>query len=325
MEQRIIAAAKRIGSAVNPTPLLEFSELNERASGRVLLKPENLQRTGSFKIRGAYNAIACLSEEERRNGILAFSSGNHAQGVALAARSFGVASTIVMPEDAPETKMSAVKRLGAEVITYDRYTENREAITQALADERGCPVIPSYDYLDVIAGQGTIGLEVLSDPLLADGPPDQMLVCCGGGGLVAGISVAIHASVPDVRMYAVEPSVADDTARSIAAGERLANDPQTRSVCDAILTPTPGALTFPINMKHLSGVLTVSDEEALYAVGYAMRRLHLVVEPGGAVALAAAMFGKLPTENKTTVLVLSGGNLSDEMRKKALAFFDRSE
>ncbi|MEL7296869.1 MAG: threonine/serine dehydratase [Pseudomonadota bacterium] len=317
--QRIHLAEKRLRSVINPTPLLEFETLNQRVGGRVLLKPENLQRAGSFKIRGAYNAIAALPEANRERGVIAWSSGNHAQGVALAAALFDISATIVMPSDAPELKRAAVVALGAEIVAYDRYSEDREAIAKALARERQCPLIPSYDHWDVIAGQGSIGLEIMRDPAFCSSAPDQVFVCCGGGGLAAGIATAVHDIAPQVSVYAVEPDAADDTRRSFEAGERLSNPPATESICDALLTPTPGRLTFPVNQRELSGVLTVSDEAALRAVGYAATELRLIVEPGGAVALAALLGNADLCANKTTVVTLSGGNIDSALLAKAIA------
>lgn len=315
----IFAAAKRLDGVINRTPLIESAELNARVGGRVLLKPENLQRMGSFKIRGAYNALSQLDPDACRHGVVAWSSGNHAQGVALAARLLGVSAHIVMPKDAPDGKIEAVRELGADIVFYDRYSEDREAIAIALASELDAPLIPSYDHPAVIAGQGTVGLEMLADPALDSASPDQILVCCGGGGLCAGIATALATLAPAARIYAVEPDVADDTARSLAAGKRVSNPPTTQSVCDALLTPTPGVLTFPINAALLAGVLTVSDEEALAAVAFARRSLRLIVEPGGAVALAALLHGKINGKGKTTVLTLSGGNISDALLAQALA------
>ena len=322
--EHIRDAARRLAGVINATPLIESAELNARIGGRVLMKPENLQRMGSFKIRGAYNALATLADDTRRRGVVAWSSGNHAQGVALAAKLFGVSAHIVMPSDAPAGKIAAVRGLGAEIVFYDRYGEDREAIARALAERLDAPLIPSYDDPAVISGQGTIGLELLSDPALAGESPDQVLVCCGGGGLCAGISTAVAALSPGTKMYAVEPVVANDTARSLAAGERLANPPATQSVCDALLTPMPGRLTFPINAAHLSGVLTVSDDEALATVGFARRELRLILEPGGAVALAALLHGKLDGAGRTSVVTLSGGNIADDMLARAVALWDAS-
>ncbi|MEN7343365.1 MAG: threonine/serine dehydratase [Pseudomonadota bacterium] len=312
-------AAMRLDGVINRTPLLESQALNELVGGRVLLKPENLQRSGSFKIRGAYNAIASLPSSTKN--VVAWSSGNHAQGVAMAAKLTGKQAEIVMPHDTPENKSRAVEALGGRIIGYDRYTEDREAIAFDRAASLDCPVIPSYDLWPVVAGQGTTGLEIMSDPLLNGRPPDNVLVCCGGGGLTAGIALAVHAESSTTKVFAVEPKAADDTARSFAAGSRLANDPATRSVCDALLTPKPGALTFPINQRHLSDVLTVTDDQALRAMGYAHEILHLVLEPGGAVALAAVLAHAVELSNKTTVAVLSGGNVGDAMLAKGIAAF----
>lgn len=321
--QEIVNASERLIGVIQHTPLLEFHALNEIAGGRVLLKPENLQRTGSFKIRGAYNALARCEREKIANGVVAWSSGNHAQGVALAAKLHGVRAMIVMPEDAPAGKIAATRVLGAEIIFYDRYAQDREQIARQIMLEHGLLLVPSYDDVGVISGQGTIGLEIIGDPLLQGQAPDQVLVCCGGGGLTAGIATAIKQHAGQTQIYAIEPEVADDTRRSFIAGERLANAAQTRSVCDALLTPMPGELTFPINQRLLSDVLCVSDEEALAAVAFAHDQLHLVLEPGGAVALASVMSKKLATEGKTSVAVLSGGNLDIDLLARANDAYER--
>jgi threonine dehydratase len=227
-----------------------------------------------------------------------------------------------MPADAPEAKRVGTERLGARIVAYDRYSEDREAIAQTLAHSLGAPLIPSYDHPAVIAGQGTIGLELIEDQGLAGSPPDQVLVCCGGGGLTAGIGSVLARHWPGTRLYAVEPELADDTRQSIRAGSRRAIPGDTRSVCDALLTPTPGALTFPINQRLLAGVLCVSDDEALWTVGFARRRCRLVLEPGGAVALAAALTGKIDCAGRTTVAILSGGNIADDMLLRACAIYD---
>lgn len=307
----IEAAADRIAGVAVQTPLLESPALNERVGGRVLLKPECLQRTGSFKIRGAYNRLAQIAPEARARGVVAWSSGNHAQGVAEAARLLGMQATIVMPEDTPRRKLDATRRLGAEVRLYDRYREDREAIGRAIAEERGATLVPSYDDYAVIAGQGTAGLEICRQALALGAQPDRVLVCCGGGGLSAGIALAAEALAPEAEIWAVEPAAFDDTARSLASGRRESVDPEARSVCDALLTPSPGRLTFPVLQRRLAGALTVTDRQAVDAMRYAFEELHLVLEPGGAVALAALLTGEAEAAG-TSVVVLSGGNVAAE-------------
>lgn len=318
----IEAAKARLSGVANVTPLIHHAALDAKADGTVLLKAENLQRMGSFKLRGAYNTLANMAPKLRERGVVAWSSGNHAQGVALAAQLFGVSAHIVMPEDTPAGKTAAVKALGAHIVTYDRYREDREAIARELAESLGAPVVPSYDHRDVIAGQGTVGLEAAAQLQDAGLVPDQALICCGGGGLAAGTSTALRARFAEVRCFAVEPERADDTARSFEAGQRVANAPNTRSICDALLSPEPGALTFPINQRLLSGVLTVTEDAVRYAVGFAYRELRLVLEPGGAVALAAVLTGAVDTKDKVTLAVLSGGNIEDTMLAACLAHYD---
>ena len=309
----IKAAEQRLAGIATRTPLLEFPVLNERVGCRVLLKAENLQRTGSFKFRGAWNCLSAQAERVRANGVVAWSSGNHAQGVALAARELGVAATIVMPKDAPQTKIARTRALGAEVVLYDRYTESREEIGRAIASEGGAVIVQPFDEPLVIAGQGTIGLEIVEQCEAHGVQPDVALICCGGGGLSSGASIALHQHWPDLSIHTVEPAGFDDTARSLAAGQRLGNEPGLRSVCDALLGPTPGAVTFPILREHVSSGLVVTDEEALAAVRFAFNELKLVVEPGGAVALAAVLAQKIDTRDKTVVAVLSGGNLDQTL------------
>ncbi len=305
----IEVAAARIAGVALQTPLLESPALNERAGGRVLLKPECLQRTGSFKIRGAYNRLAQIPEEARPRGVVAWSSGNHAQGVAEAARLLGMRATIVMPDDAPRRKAEATRRLGAEIRFYDRYREDREAIGRAIAEEHGATLVPSYDDYAVIAGQGTVGFEICRQARALGAVPDRILVCCGGGGLSAGIALAAESLAPTAEIWAVEPAAFDDTARSFASGRRESVSPEARSVCDALLTPSPGRLTLPVLQRRLAGVLTVTDDEAVGAMRHAFEELHLVLEPGGAVALAALLAGKVESAG-TTVVVLSGGNVA---------------
>ncbi len=315
------SAAGRLAGVAVCTPLIRNAALDAAAGGRVFVKPECLQVTGSFKIRGAYNLMSQLSAAERRRGVVAFSSGNHAQGVAEAGRLLGIHAAIVMPEDAPRAKLENTRRLGGEVITYDRYTGDREAIARAIAAERGAVVVPSYDHDHIIAGQGTVGLEIAEQTVEAGIVPDQVLICCGGGGLIAGSAVALKARIPDVRVHTVEPEAFDDTARSLAAGHRVSVEPSARSICDALQAHTPGQLTFEINRALLGKGLAVSDEEVREAMRFAFRELKLVAEPGGAVALAAVLAGRIETRDRTTVVVISGGNvdfaLYDEIQRGA--------
>jgi threonine dehydratase len=306
-------AAERLKGISIRTPLLRNFELDEVAGGKVLIKPECLQVTGSFKIRGAYNHLSQLSESEAKNGVVAWSSGNHAQGVAAAGALLGIHTTIVMPEDAPRAKLANTRRLGGEVVTYDRYTGDREAIARGIAAERGAAIVPSYDHEHIIAGQGTTGLEIADDALAMGMELHQVLIPCGGGGLSSGSAIALTARIPGVDVYAVEPSEFDDTARSFVSGSRLPVDKNARSICDALQSTMPGELTFPVNQKLLKGVLTVTDDEVRSAIRFAFRNLKLVVEPGGAVALAAVLSGKLETAGKTTAIVLSGGNIDVEL------------
>lgn len=309
----IEGAARRLSGIAIRTPLLQSNDLDRIANGTVLLKPECFQQTGSFKIRGAYNMLSQLSAAQAERGVVAFSSGNHAQGVALAGKLLGIETAIVMPEDAPAAKLENTRRLGGEVITYDRNTGDREQIARDLAAERGAEVVPSFDHPHIIAGQGTVGLEIAEQSAELGLTPDQVLICCGGGGLTAGSAIALKARLPGVQVYPVEPEQFDDTARSLECGERVANAGGEASICDALLTEMPGKITFEINRQLVSGVLLVSDAEVRDAMRFAFRSLKLVVEPGGAVALAAVLAGKIDTANKTTVIVLSGGNVDVDL------------
>ena len=302
----VIDAARVLRDHAVRTPLIESPALNERLGGRVLMKAENLQVMGAFKFRGAYNRIARLSEEEKVRGVVAYSSGNHAQAVAAAARRVGTSAIIVMPADSPAIKVAGVRAQGGEVRMYDRYTESREAIGEEIARERGSVLVPPFDDPFVIAGQGTAGLEILEQ---ADAPIDQLLSGCSGGGLIAGLNLAFEAKSPDTVVYGVEPAVYNDTARSLAAGERVGVAATGKTICDALMTPIPGELTFPINQRRLAGAISVSDEEAAAAVAYAFNTLKLVVEPGGAVSLAALLAGKVEAVGRTTAILLSGGNV----------------
>ncbi len=302
-------AATRLAGHAVITPLLELPTLNERVGGRVLLKAETLQRTGSFKFRGAYNRMSRIPEPARAAGVVAYSSGNHAQGVAAAAALLGLQATIVMPSDAPRIKIENTRHYGARIVSYDRKTESREAIAEAIARKTGALLIRPYDDPDIITGQGTCGLEIAHQAEALDARPEQALVCCGGGGLTAGVALALETLVPDCAIYSVEPEEFDDTRRSLAAGERVRVDPQAQSFCDALLTPMPGETTFALNRRLLAGGLTVSDDEVRRAMLYAFRHLKLVIEPGGAVSLAALLSGKIEARGRTSVLMLSGGNV----------------
>lgn len=318
----IADAARRLAGHAVVTPLLESPLLNARIGGRLLIKAECLQRTGSFKFRGAFYRLSLLSDSERRNGVVAYSSGNHAQAVAAAAKLLGIPATIVMPADAPKPKMAATRNWGAEVVIYDRYGEDREAIGAKIASERGAILVPPYDDPLIVTGQGTLGLEIADQTAALDAHLDAALVPCGGGGLIAGTATALTARMPGLAIYAVEPLGFDDTTRSLAAGERLANPPlsaDTLSFCDALLAPMPGAVTFPINRRLLAGGLTVSDSEVAQAMAVAFAEFKIVVEPGGAVALAAALTGKLDCRGKTVAVVCSGGNVDAALFARAIS------
>lgn len=313
------AAAARLEGHARRTPLLAATPLDAMTGGRILIKLETLQHMGSFKFRGAYNRLAQLDPSQRKAGVVAFSSGNHAQGVAYAARLLGVPATIVMPADAPRVKMRNTLDLGAEVITYDRLRESREQIATRLADERGAVLVPSFDDPDVIAGQGTVGLEIADQAERLGLAIDDVVVCTSGGGLVAGSALAIRALSPATRIWTAEPEGHDDHRRSLASGRRESNAPGTRSICDALLAPEPGAITFEINRRLLAGGLAVNDAEVRAAIAFAARTLKLVVEPGGAVALASVLGGKLETSGRTVAIVLSGGNIDDDLLRDVLA------
>jgi threonine dehydratase len=313
------AAAARLSGHARRTPLLAGTPLDDLTGGRILLKLETLQHMGSFKFRGAYNRLAQLDAAQRKAGVVAFSSGNHAQGVAYAARLLGVPATIVMPADAPRVKMQNTLALGAEVVTYDRLRESREQIAAQLAAERGAVLVPSFDDPDIIAGQGTVGLEIVEQAAELGARLDDVIVCTSGGGLVAGTALAIRALSPPTRVWTAEPEGHDDHRRSLAAGRRESNAPGTRSICDALLAPEPGVLTFEINRRLLAGGLAVSDAEVRDAIAYAARTLKLVVEPGGAVALASVLAGKIEPGGRTIAVVLSGGNIDDDLLRGVLA------
>jgi threonine dehydratase len=315
----IRAARDRLAGHGRFTPMLESPFLNRIAGRRVLVKAECLQRTGSFKFRGGWSAVSALPEDARKRGVIAFSSGNHAQGVAHAAELMGVPAVIVMPEDAPALKIAKTHAHGAEVVLYDRAGgESREALGAKIAAERGLTLIRPYDEPMVMAGQGTCGLEIAAQAREAGVSQADVLVCCGGGGLSSGIALALEADAPGLRVRTCEPVGFDDAARSLAAGERVANPSEVGSICDAIVTPSPGALTFPI-LKRLAGPgLAVTDDEALMAVAQAFLRLKIVAEPGGAVALAAALYRKEDITGDAVICTVSGGNVDPAMVRRAL-------
>jgi threonine dehydratase len=310
----VVTAAGRIAGVAVRTPLLRSDALDAATGARIFLKPENLQRTGSFKFRGAYNRLSAIPDAARAGGVVAYSSGNHAQGVALAARLLGLRATIIMPRDAPALKVERTRADGAEVIFYDRMTESREAIGGAIAAERGATIVPPFDDRHVIAGQGTAGLEAVADLKALGLSADLALVCCGGGGLASGFAVGSQLPV-----VAVEPQNWDDVNKSLAAGHIIpVSDPQPTR-CDALQTLRMAELTFAtLTANHATGHV-VSEAEVARAVAFAFRELKLVVEPGGAVALAAALAGRLDLAGKTVLVVLSGGNVEPAVFAACLA------
>ncbi|MGH6991764.1 MAG: threonine ammonia-lyase [Caulobacteraceae bacterium] len=315
----IRSAARRLSGRAVRTPLIASSALDERVRGRVFLKAETLQRIGAFKFRGAYNRLSRLSGAERKRGVVAFSSGNHAQGVALAAKLLSIPAIIVMPSDAPAVKLRATRELGAEVRLYDRASESREEIAAEIAAARGAILVPSFDDPLIIAGQGTVGLEAFEQATQAGARLDILASPIGGGGLMGGIAAALGALSPKTQLVGVEPEGFDDAARSLEAGIRVGAPSHPRSLCDSLETPMTGELTFPLLRDHLSGIVAVSDAEVAQAVRFAFSTLKLVVEPGGAAALAAALAGKLDLSGKTACLVLSGGNVDPDVFARILA------
>ena len=311
---QIRAAAARAKGHVRQTPLLSAPALDDIAGRRVFAKAEVLQLTGSFKFRGAWSAVSNLPPAERAKRVLAFSSGNHAQGVAYAAALHGVQATIIMPADAPQAKIDNTRFYGAEVILYDRKGgEDRNVIGARLQEERGLPLIKPFDNADVIAGQGTCGLEIAQQAREAGIEQAEVLACCGGGGLSAGIALALEADAPRMRLRTVEPEGFDDTARSLAAGEICRNTGPEAGLCDAIVTPAPGQLTFPILNRLAGAGIVVSDDQVRAAMRAAYAHLKLVVEPGGAVALAAALYHGAELEGDTAIVTLSGGNVDPDL------------
>ncbi|MGV1907794.1 threonine ammonia-lyase [Agrobacterium cavarae] len=315
----IEAARQRMNGEAIRTPLMSSPFLDEIAGRKVLVKPECLQRTGSFKFRGGWSAVSALEPEVQKRGVIAFSSGNHAQGVALAASLHGVPAVIIMPRDAPKIKIENTKAYGAEVVLYDRANEDRDAIGATLSEERGLTLIRPYDEPLVIAGQGTVGLEIAEQAQEAGIEKAEVLVCCGGGGLTSGVALALEAKAPGLKVRTAEPEHFDDVARSLASGKIERNAALSGSICDAIITPQPGNITFPI-LKRLCGTgIAVTEEEALRAIVLAFQRLKIVVEPGGAVALAAALFHGNELETDSVIAVASGGNVDSAIMADALS------
>ncbi len=312
----VLDAARRIEGVAVRTPLVESPALNERIGGRVLMKAETLQRAGAFKFRGAYNRISRLDQDERRRGVVAFSSGNHAQGVAAAARLVGTPAIIVMPADSPAVKVEGVRSFGGEVRFYDRWSESREAIGAGIAAQRGSVLVPPFDDPFVIEGQGTTALELLDQ---ADGTIDQLLCGASGGGLMAGINLVMAERSPQTDVVVVEPEAFDDTARSLAAGERVGHPQGPPSICDALMAPTPGDITFAVARQRLKGGLAVTDAEVKRAMALAFRHLKIVCEPGGAVGIAAVICGRMPIKGRTVVVVASGGNVDAALFQEALS------
>ena len=313
------AAARRLAGVVLHTPLLTSATLDAITGGRIFLKAETLQHTGSFKFRGAYNKLAAIPPEQRAGGVVAFSSGNHAQGVAAAARLLGMSCVIVMPHDAPRGKRERTAALGAELVFYDRTRDDREAIAGDIAARRGAVLVPPYDDALIIAGQGTAGLEIVDDLRALGLVPDVVVVTASGGGLTAGIALAVSARVPAVKLYTAEPQGFDDHARSFRSGQREQNAALSGTICDALMARMPGKLTFAINRSLVGAGVVASDDEVAAAVAFAFYELKLVVEPGGAVALAALMTGKIDVTGKVAVAVLSGGNVDPELFSRLVA------
>jgi threonine dehydratase len=315
----VLAARKRLGSLSCLTPLIEHPVLNAAAGARVFLKAENLQRVGAFKFRGAYNKIAQVNEARFPGGVVACSSGNHAQGVAAAATLRGLKSVIVMPADAPRLKIERTKAFGGEVVVYNRVTEDRDAIAREICEKRNAAYVHPFDDPDVIAGQGTVGLEMMEQAAALGAVPDIVMVGASGGGLIGGVSLAVKEKSPSTEIWSVEPAGFDDLARSLQMGTRERNAALSGSICDALLAATPGEITFEMAKSHLAGGVSVTDEEAKAAVRFAFRELKLVVEPGGAVSLAAILARKLPIEGKTVAAVLSGGNVDPSVFSEIIA------
>jgi threonine dehydratase len=318
------AAAVRIAPYAVETPLFENAALNEKLGGRIFLKPESLQRTGSFKFRGAYNRIALIPERERANGVVAFSSGNHAQGVAAAAALFGIPATIVMPQDAPRTKIEGTKALGPEVIYYDRVSEDREGIARQIVNARGATLVRPFDDAGIIAGQGTIGLEIARQAAARGVKLDAVLVPCSGGGVVTGIALALSGVSAETAAISVEPQRFDGMRLSLAAGERISAPGGPLSMADALMAPTPGHIPFALAKKHMKMGLSVGEVPLAKAVSYAAHNLKLIIEPGGSAGLAALLSGSYDARGRSVAVVLTGGNCDFETVTACLAHVSRN-
>ncbi len=312
-------AARRLAGVALRTPLVNSPVLDAATGARVFLKAETLQRTGSFKFRGAYNKISSIPAAQRPRGVTAYSSGNHAQGVAAAAKLLGLPAVIVMPRDAPRAKRERTAELGAEIVLYDRDREDRAAIAREITDKRGATLVPPYDDAFVIAGQGTIGREICEDLRALGLAPDIVVVPASGGGLAAGISLAVKARAPAAKIYTAEPEGFDDTLRSFRSGRRESNARMSGTICDALMTQIPGDLTFEINRRLIGDGVVASDAEVARALAFAFRELKLVVEPGGAIALGALLAGRLDVKGKVVAVVLSGGNVDAELFHRLIA------
>jgi len=312
------AAARRLEGIAIRTPLLENARVNAKLGGRLFIKAECLQRTGSFKIRGAYNFLASMSEADRKKGAVGWSSGNHAQGLAEAGRLLGVKTTIVMPADAPALKVANTRASGAEVVLYDRVKDSREEIGLGIAAKTGATVVPPYDHVWILTGQGTAGLELAEQAKALGVTLDAVAAPCSGGGLSTGTALGVKGIMPNTTVHAGEPAGFDDLARSLASGTKEKNAKLSGSICDALLAPEPGDITFPLAQKVLGPGLVVTDDEVLDAMEVAFREFKLVVEPGGAVALAAALTGKLPVEGRNVAVICSGGNVDHATFIRAL-------
>ena len=318
---KIRAAAARLRDVAVRTPLLNSPALDSRLDARIFVKAENLQRIGAFKFRGAYNFLSRLSPAQRAQGVVAYSSGNHAQGVAYAAHLLGIAATIVMPRDAPKVKLEGARRWGAAIRPYDRKSESREAIAEELAGETGATLVRPFDDPDIVAGQGTVGLELAAQLREAGHVADLLLVPCGGGGLLAGVSTAMRELSPRTEIFGVEPENYDDHRRSLQAGRRVRIKGDSFTRCDALAATIPGEITWPVNKRNVNGFITVSEAEVGMAISFAACHLKTVLEPGGAVALAATLREKPPLRGKTVAIVASGGNIDSELLASCLKDF----